>query len=221
MLIHTASVGMINDTPPQPLVGPAADNVVPALLQEALEMEQQRPGEKVTEAPVAELALHPSTDKLLRAAHVQVAVHAQVWDQGLDAVHLGVRVVLRQIEPIVLVDVVLQDVPDGLVHIPDGTLVAVGDHLHAMGHLALVRASEEHHHVQVVANGAVDCHPQGVYGVLGRKDTHKEVLSDAKLRAGISGSKKKKLITQMLKNYLTNVKNVFNRNNRNLFLLFF
>lgn len=67
----------------------------------------------------------------------------------------------------------------------------MGDHLHAMGDLPVVHAGEEHHHVQVMANGAVDGHPQGIYGVLGCKDTHKEVLSDAKLRAGISGSKKR------------------------------
>lgn len=197
---------MIDDAPPEPLVGPAADNVVPALLQEALEVEQQWPGEQVAEAPVAVPALHLPADELLRAAHVQLQVRAQVRNQGLDAVRLGVRVVLREVEPIVLVDVVLQDVPDGPEHVPDGTLVAMGDHLHAAGHLAAVHAGEEHHRVQVVTNGVVDGHPQGVYGVLGRKDTHKEVLSDAKLRAGISGSKKGGgKITP-------NVKNLFNRN---------
>ena len=192
MLIHAVGVRVINDAPPQPLVRPGAENVVSAVLQEGLEPEQQGPGQQVAEPPEAVPSLHLAPDELLGAAHVEHAVHAQVRHHGLDAVRLGVRVVLSEVEPVVLINEVLQDILDGLVHVPHGTLVAVGDHLHALWCLAVGHASEEHHHVQVVADGAIDGHPQGVYGVLGRKDTRKEVLSDAKLHACVSCPKRMK-----------------------------
>ncbi len=78
--------------------------------------------------------------------------------QSLDTIRLRVRVVLGEVEPVVLGDVVFENVLDGLEHVPDEAFIAVGDHDHPGGDLAASCTSEEHNIVQMMADGAVDGH---------------------------------------------------------------
>lgn len=76
--------------------------------------------------------------------------------------------------------------PDGLIHVPDQSLVAVGNHKHAVRDFAVAHAGEEDDGVQVMADGAVDGYGHGVDGVFGRQDPDKQTLARPQLCAYVS-----------------------------------
>lgn len=188
-LADTVRVGVIDDAAPEPLVGSGAQDVVAAVLQEGLQAEEQSARKDVSEASVAILPFHLSADELLGTAQVELSVQAQVLHQGPEPVGLRVGVVLHKVEPVVLVDVVIKNILDVLEHVPDEPLVAVGDHQHAVRNLAVARAGEEDHVVQVMADGAIDGHAQRVDGVFGGEDPHEEALSYPQLRTDVLSPK--------------------------------
>lgn len=158
-----------------------AEDVIPAVLQEGLKLQQKTAGQQVSKSTIAVPPLHLTTYKLLWAAHVEHPVHTQVLHQSLDTICLCIRVILSEVEPVVLCDVVFENVLDGLEHVPDEPLVTVGDHRHAVGRLAASGPSEEHNIVHMMADGAVDGHTQSVDGVFGGQYSHKKTLSDSQL----------------------------------------
>lgn len=158
-----------------------AEDVIPAVLQKGLKLQQKTAGQQVSESPIAVTPLHLTTYKLLWAAHVEHSVHTQVLHQSLDTICLRVCVVLSEVEPVIICDVVFENVLDGLEHVPDEPLVTVGDYRHAVGRLAASGPGEEDDIVQMMADGAVDGHTQSVNSIFGGQYSHKKTLSDPKL----------------------------------------
>lgn len=107
MFTDTVGAGVIDDASAEPLIWPGAQDVVPAVFQEGLKSQEQAARQEVPKPPVAVLPFHLPSDELFRTTHVQLSIHAQVLHQLSDPVGFGVGVVLDEVEPVVLVDVVV------------------------------------------------------------------------------------------------------------------
>lgn len=181
MHLHTAQTQVVDDAAAQPLIRPDTEDVVAAGVQVRLQAGQQAAREQVAVAAVAVAWPLVAADELLGTAHVQVLAGTQVSHQLHDTLGLRVRVVLRQVEPIVVVAMVLVQVTHRLVHQPHGPVIAMGDHRHAVRRLGTAQAREEESPVEVVRHRAVHRYAQRVQSGTRRQDAHKEALSDAQL----------------------------------------
>lgn len=145
-------------------------------------------------------ALAITSYELPRAAHVELVVYAQVTHKHLQPIGLGVGVILEEVEPIVLRNVVFHEIPHSLKHAWHRTLVTVGDHKHSVRDLAVARASEEDEaSVQVVVQGTVCGNCECVHAVFGGQNCYKETFTDSQLRAGVlgpEGAKRKATVIQ-------------------------
>lgn len=160
--LHTAQTQVVDNAAAQPLIRPDTEDVIAAGVQVRLQASQQTTREQVAISAMAIACALISTNELFSAAHVQVLASTQVAHQLHDALRLRVRVVLSQVEPVIVVAVVLVQVTDCLVHEPHGSVVAVRHHRHAMRSLGAAEASEEEGAVKVVCHRAVHCHTQRV-----------------------------------------------------------
>lgn len=99
---------------------------------------------------------------------------------------MRVRVVLHQVEPVIVSSMVLMQVPNRLIHQPDGPVVAVGNHSHAVRQLGTAQAGEEKGAVSVMGHSTVHGHCQRVEGGTGSQHSHQEALSDSQLCVNVT-----------------------------------